>query len=195
MCCVIVEADDAISAAFHRTAREDPDAALRAAAGEVLAAMPSLNEGCSDSLCKSAESDEDALVRLNAAKARDSEVRSILRKTCASGRRFFLVNNAELGSQNPGLELRRLPTPQSECTGFVVPYGSVISGEPVFGEWLKVGKFYFPFKVNQRNVLKEIRPLEWEALATAAFQLDCTDPIRLQFQWHWAMPQARNAHV
>jgi hypothetical protein len=77
----------------------------------------------------------------------------------ASNGPFFLVDNADFCSQSPGLTLRRLPTmdAQSKCHRFVVPYGSVIAGEPVNEDWLRVGDFYLPFKINNCNVIKEVR--------------------------------------
>lgn len=79
---------------------------------------------------------------------------------------FFLVDNAELGSLSPGLTFRRSPTldPQSKCHRFVIPYGSVIAGELVNEDWLKVADFYLPFKVKNCTVIKEIRAVKSEAV-------------------------------
>lgn len=76
------------------------------------------------------------------------------RLTASDGPGAYFVDNSLLRSEQEGLHFyRTMDMSEAACKAWV-PWGAVIQGIPVGNDWIKVGEYYLPLRLNGVVVLK-----------------------------------------
>jgi len=89
----------------------------------------------------------------------DSGSRFNFKASWPQSKATYVAVNAQ-GERSFGLPFRRSTNMPDMCTDprAVVPWGSMVKGEPVTDDWLRVGTRYLPVRINGLQVMQKCSP-------------------------------------
>lgn len=144
--------------------------------GDALVKSQQLDKSIGDTYCRGASpprSDEPKAID-TCRSAHCSNLVSCQRLSVSDGSAAYFVDNSLLRSEQEGLHFyRTMDMSEAACKAWV-PWGAVIQGIPVGNDWIRVGEYYLPVRLNGVLVLKR----EASSLAGTARSHCCKTPIQ-----------------